>query len=369
MYLYYYTYLVNIFKGISNRILRVIDSFLFDFQRSKELTKSIKDLLKNENFENLERLDLAFVTSDYFFYKIKSAVKLCIVNGKQTMIYRRGFESSNLPQFNDLKRLASIADWQLLEDRRQAPSRVAYDRRRNVYLLSVKLITSGLIFHNTSVMANEFKMPSGFVLLSDESPHEQTDYKNNKNSIAYDLTLKVLEKKWRKSKKDPIYLKEDIKHMALYIAGLPEAYKLIMSIKDEPWTLNYRANDFRSEVKGTRFSVRSVDVFFDSRSAASLVSEADCHGDTRSCIASPVDSLIHELLHVKLALTKSEEFISDGGMNGFVYPHRHERKVIALERKIYKSMTLTDNKPRPIRSNHVGYLVQANCVTCSGVSI
>ena len=146
-------------------------------------------------------------------------------------------------------------------------------------------------------MANEFKIPSGFVLLSNESPHEQTDYKNNKNSIAYDLTLKVLEKSGE-NQKDPIYLNEDIKHMALYIAGLPEAYKLIMSIKDEPWTLNYRANDFRSEVKGTRFSVRSVDVFFDSRSAASLVSEADCHGDT-SCIASPVDSLMHELLHVK----------------------------------------------------------------------
>ena len=225
------------------------------------------------------------------------------------MIYHRGFESSNLPQFNDLKRLASIADWQLLEDRRQAPSRVAYDRRRNVYLLSVKLITSGLIFHNTSVMANEFKMPSGFVLLSNESPHEQTDYKNNKNSVAYDLTLKVLEKKWRKSKKDPIYLKEDIKHMALYI-GLQEAYKLIMSIKDEPWT-TIRANDFRSEVKGTRFSIRSVDVFFEVDRRL-LLSEADCHGDTRSCIASPVDSLIHELLHVKLALTKSDEFISDG---------------------------------------------------------
>lgn len=398
MYLFLQTFkkIRLISRGLSNRFFRAVDLFFNDFKRSKDLSKSIKKLLNKKNFEDLEKLGVAFFTSDFLFYRFKSAVKLCIVNGKQTMIYHRGLSSSNSPQFNDLKRLASLAGWQLLEDRRQAPSRVAYDRRRRVYLVSAKLIVSGFLFHNTSVIANEWVANKAFVnkflstdinsemtivrtlnlfhsnpyevdRFSNGLSHKHSDYKNNKNSIAYDLTLKVLEKKWRKSKEDPSYLYEDIKDMAAYIAGLPEAFDLVMSIKDEPWKLKYRAGDFRSEVKGTRFVVKSVDVFFDSRSAASFKSGSECNIDNRNCIVSPVDSLIHELLHAKLALLKTDEFLSDGGMNGFIYPHRHERKVIALEREIYKAMTLVDNKPRPIRTNHVGYLVQASCATCTGV--
>lgn len=393
------------FGCLSKRIFRTIDLFFYDLYRSKDLSKKIEQLLKKKELKGLERHGVAFVISDFFFYRVKSAVKLCVVNGKQTLIYQRGLPSSNLPQFHDLERLASLAGWQLLEDRRQAPLRVAYDRRRRVYLVSARLFVSGFLFNNVTVFANEFilgktlrnnnfysssissdmtvasqlgllfsnqkeiNIPNLNDSFKNSSTHKQSDYKNNKSSIAYDMTLKVLEKKWIKSQNDPKYLYEDIKAMAAYISELPKAFGLIMSIKDEPWKIKYRAGDFRSEVKGTRFAVKSVNIFFDSRSAASFKSGSDCIVDMRHCVASPVDSLIHELLHAKLALTKTDEFLSDGGMNGFVYPHRHERKVIALEREIYSAMTLVDNKPRPIRTNHVGYLVQASCSTCTGVKI
>ena len=66
-------------------------------------------------------------------------------------------------------------------------------------------------------------------------------------------------------------------------------------------------------------------------------------------------------------LTETEEFIRMGGMNPSAYPHRHERKVISLEREIFQAMSDYDQQPRPSRRSHAGQLVSASCVTCTGV--
>ena len=83
-------------------------------------------------------------------------------------------------------------------------------------------------------------------------------------------------------------------------------------------------------------------------------------------MASPVDALLHELLHAKIALMDTASFLKSGGMNGVVYPYQHERKVIALENQIYRAMSNDDNRSRPRRNSHTGNLVTASCATCIG---
>jgi hypothetical protein len=182
----------------------------------------------------------------------------------------------------------------------------------------------------------------------------------------YQAVLKLLGKKWIKNKRDPGYLGNDIDEMAQYIAARPQAYDLLMSVRKQPWTLHHRAGEFRSDVRGTNFDVNSVRIYFDTRAAAILKSHEACELDARHCTASPVDALLHELLHAKLALTETAEFIRSGGMNGTIYPYQHERKVIALENKMYRAMSVHDQQPRPYRRSHVGTLITADCATCSG---
>ena len=62
-------------------------------------------------------------------------------------------------------------------------------------------------------------------------------------------------------------------------AARPEAFELLMSLKNQPWSMHYKAGDFRTEVKGSRFTVNRVKVYFDSRSAAVFASHAACDED------------------------------------------------------------------------------------------
>ena len=94
--------------------------------------------------------------------------------------------------------------------------------------------------------------------------------------------------------------------------------------------------------------------------------QTSCQNDPGKCIARPVDALLHELIHAKMALLKSREFIQDGGMNAMVYPYAHERKVIAMERALYSAMSSEDLLSRPQRIQHRGAITQASCVSCIG---
>ena len=376
---------------------------------SCSLTDAARRLLRSPQFDALMGINVAFFTSDMMFYRRENAVKLCIVEGRQTMIYHADFSANHPERFAHLEQLANQAGWYLLEDRRKVAHQVEHDRRQRVVLASIRLAASSFLLHNTSVMASEFGLNNGAVrgpilfaashvnastivrplgLFSpatdyfgdtqdgfkldsramDADSHEHPDmtFTNDFSAEKYQAVLKVLDKKWIKNKRDPAYLGNDIDEMAHYIAARPQAYELLMSVRKQPWTLHHRTGEFRSDVKGSNFDVHSVKIYFDTRAAAILKSHEACEMDPRHCTASPVDALLHELLHAKLTLTETAEFIRSGGMSSAIYPYQHERKVIALENKMYRAMSNHDQQPRPYRRSHVGTLITADCATCIG---
>ena len=376
---------------------------------SCSLTDAARLLLRSPQLDALMDMKIAFFTSDMMFYRRENAVKLCLVEGQQTMIYHADFSLNNPEAFARLEEIANQAGWYLLEDRRKVAHKVEHDRRQRVVLASIRLAASSFLLHNTSVMASDFGLNSAaaYGQITFASSHVNastivrplglfspaTDYFNGgRDGLSVDLpaanndvhdhpemtlidefsaekyqaVLKLLGKKWIKNKRDPGYLGSDIDEMAHYIAARPQAYELLMSVRKQPWTLHHRAGEFRSDVKGTNFDVNSVRIYFDTRAAAILKSHEACELDARHCTASPVDALLHELLHAKLALTETAEFIRSGGMSGTIYPYQHERKVIALENKMYRAMSVHDQQPRPYRRSHVGTLITADCATCTG---
>lgn len=182
----------------------------------------------------------------------------------------------------------------------------------------------------------------------------------------YKVARKILFAKWRKTPDDPETLTKDIDEIARYIASQPETFLLLKSLRKQPLRLSYGAGEFKSEVKGSHFFVNSVTVYFDPRKAALLSLARDCSQGKAHCVVSPVDALIHELLHAKIALLDSKAFIKSGALNSAIYPYAHELEVLGLERDIYRSMTSHDQIPRPSRRTHSGQLLDAACVTCIG---
>lgn len=377
------------------------------FRVSCSLTDAARRLLRSPQFDALMDINIAFFTSDMMFYRRENAVKLCIVEGQQTMIYHADYSTNNPESFAYLEQLANQAGWYLLEDRRKVAHQVEHDRRQRVVLASIRLAASSFLLHNTSVIASEFGLNSSTVrgqimfaashvnastivrplgLFSpatdyfsgdhdglghrsramDSHDHPEMTLADDVSAEKYQAVLKVLDKKWIKNKRDPGYLGDDIDEMAHYIAARPQAYELLMSVRKQPWTLHHRAGEFRSDVRGSNFDVHSVKIYFDTRAAAILKSHEACELDARHCTASPVDALLHELLHAKLTLTETAEFIRSGGMSSAIYPYQHERKVIALENKMYRAMSIHDQQPRPYRRSHVGTLITADCATCIG---
>ena len=114
---------------------------------------------------------------------------------------------------------------------------------------------------------------------------------------------------------------------------------------------------------GSALQVDKATVHFNTRSAAQLRLNNGCKGNP-VCVASPADALLHELLHVHSMLVKSEEFISQGGMNNVLYPYQHEYQVIDKERALYAGMSVHDKLKRPQRREHSGRLIRAACATC-----
>lgn len=380
------------------------------YHRYCSINSLFSALFNSSQFDQIQRLRIAFFSSDFMFYRVNNAIKLCLVDGQQTMIYHATFAQNKPDTFIELQAFAQEAGWVLLEDRRKVSVKVDIDRRQRLALVSIKLVASSIFMHNVSVVANEIaakaQVRAQIVYASSihgessivnhlglfsqheinteglegaTSDHQHSDdslslHADNHDegiseysSVKFDQAFQLLSKKWIKSAKDPIYLADDIQSMAAYIAARPEAFELLVGLSDQPWSIHYKAGDFRTEVKGGRFTVNRVKIYFDSRSSAVFSSHAGCLKDARQCMASPVDGFLHELLHAKLALTDTQEFIRMGGMNTTSYPHRHERKVISLEREIYQAMSSHDQQPRPSRRSHVGQLVAASCVTCIGV--
>lgn len=360
--------------------------------------------------------NLSLVSSDRIFYRRLNAIKVCIIDQQPSIIYHAEFPNCHRELFLNLQRQADLAGWQLIEDRRKVQTDVKYERRQKAILVSLKLATATFLFDSNTALALDdgqryalLVAPSSYLsfaasdanaatvvrplglfspsshyfaavdkpktLANSHSEHDfLLDQIHSKPVILpasfsqekYNHVLSILKKKWAPNKRDPDYLAKDFEQMAEYIASRSDAYELLISVRKQPWTLHHQSGEFRSDVRGNTFSVSAVKIYFDTRSAAQLKSHKACIEDAGHCMASPVDALLHELLHAKIALMETASFLKSGGMNGVVYPYQHERKVIALENQIYRSMSNDDNRSRPRRNSHTGNLLAASCVTCIG---
>ena len=62
---------------------------------SCSLTDAARLLMRSPQFDALMDMNIAFFTSDMMFYRRENAVKLCLVEGQQTMIYHADFSLNN----------------------------------------------------------------------------------------------------------------------------------------------------------------------------------------------------------------------------------------------------------------------------------
>lgn len=162
---------------------------------------------------------------------------------------------------------------------------------------------------------------------------------------------------------DPFYIKADLNNMAHYYARFPQVVDLLAELSKVNVKLSYKKGHWQAQALGTSHSVDQVTVYFDSRVAARFFRHDDCVGNP-ACHVTPADALLHELLHAKLMIVDSENFIRQGGMKPTLYLFDHEKEVIAQENDLYRMMTRTDGLSRPIRRRHSGDLLQVPCALC-----
>ncbi len=304
----------------------------------------------------------------------------CYIEGEHTLIHAPSLVIDNPDLYKDLQSYASLEGFQLLADRREQDVDVSRDRRRQwlpVFTLSLGLSVAVHADHNQqNAVENTLALFEAPLTISIE---QTPDIDLEGIEFSYDFSEKaqpmepsaasiadILRNHYRPAANDPQYLQDDLEDMAVYFSRYPQAVRLLTSLKDYPWTLNYQANTFQTEVHGNQIQVKAANVNFDSRAAAQLRSHKSCR-DTELrgvCIASPADALLHELLHVESALLHSAEFIEQGGMSSVIYPYAHEAEVINSENKLYHSMSQHDGQYRPSRHAHSGRVVVSACATC-----
>ncbi len=333
----------------------------------------------------------------------------CLVSGRKTLIVPAELGSADYRAL--AQRVARLSgDWQLLRDRRSTSQPVAKERRAwQLAALLQGLLGFALLPLQAGAQAQSLEpvagqpvpavaddsahrslalvAPTTGVGLAEEhqSPFSPSRYTGKQAPLVIDeqrhsqrkqQVLQVLQKKWRAKRSAPEFVADDIDSIADYIAARDEAYTLVMQLRRQPWNMVYRAGEFRSEVKGSRLGVNSVSVYFDTRSAARFASTGRCtapgsnpghaHGAQGHCAITPVDALLHELLHVRAALMDTRAFLRSGAMAGGGYPHKHEQAILSQERELFAAMSARDAMPRPQRNRHSGQIVAAACVTCVG---
>lgn len=369
--------------------------------------------------------EVELVLSDRALLRSRQSAKLCVVDGKLSLIHHHGLAQQDPQAFTRFQYFSKHNRLTLIADRRYQHTHTSIERRRREWFSSLSIVFSFTVFL-THANANENLPDSVHAELSHDAtsglenmgqasavqqlsliaplidndeyvleqakpsqslsahhsdrsantaPNVQQELNDisaiesidrDANALRYSKALRLLNKKWRNQKHDPDYLASDLEEIAEYISTRPNAFDLLMSLRSQPWSLRYKAGDFRTEVRGSPLRVNSANIFFDTRSAAVLANRDICESDPGYCIARPVDALLHELIHAKIALLESQEFIRDGGMSSLIYPYAHERKVISMERELYSSMTETDQLSRPQRHRHNGAIAQASCVSCVG---
>ena len=312
----------------------------------------------------------------------------CEIAGLPTLVHASDLVARDPDFYQQLQAYAEREGYQLVADRRSKESPDQHGRRK--HWLPVLVLSLGL---NTAVAADTASKSSvsaegGQVLglfhpqieqtidqpahnpalpesiHSDHDDHGQFfDYEFSPTDTSAQLE-QILFDHYVVNEADPEFVKSDIQQMARYFSQYPEVVELLVSLADSRWQMQYAANSFETEVRGSGFQVQAVNIRFDSRSAAQLRKHRDCDTKANACIASPADALLHELLHAKSALLETQRFIEQGGLSSVLYPYAHEYDVINNEKQLYRAMSQHDGVPRPQRHKHAGRLLASSCSFC-----
>ncbi len=193
-------------------------------------------------------------------------------------------------------------------------------------------------------------------------------YKQKKNLQAVDAQAeykihRFLKQAYQYQPGDPVGIKTDLQKIAAYYAKFPQVVELIEELSQKKVLLKYKKSNWQAQALGSQYAVDQVTVYFDTRIGAQLWLHQECHGNP-ACHVTPADALLHELLHAKLMIVDSDEFIRQGGMKPSLYLFDHEKEVIAEENALYAQMTEQDGLLRPIRKRHSGALHYASCALC-----
>jgi len=302
----------------------------------------------------------------------------CSIDGQPHVIYPQGLADAEPEAFSRLQSFAHTHRLRLLEERRYDLLKPAHEHRRSWLPILLFTISANVAAEkpiaDTSFSAN-------LHLSSGDPQHSEWDINASESNVLEVIShkhtfeplvdgpqaeriLRLLQDHYHHGGSDPESMNDEIKWLADYYSQFPFVVELLQSLADLNWQLHYEQRSYRTEVIGSQFGVESANVFFDPNFAARLKFHRACEEKLPYCIASPADALLHELLHVRSILENPDAFIASGGMGGLLYPFEHERRTIEQENELYRSMTVLDGKPRPIRNDHTGRYVLVACSTC-----
>ncbi len=320
----------------------------------------------------------------------------CLIDRNAALVCQSGLSDLSPGAYDALENIAGQFGLFLKQDQRQSSKRFSQNRRsRKIWAFGfcLSLVSASVFSRNIDVSSNDLVQTAE--IPGNAHSHRMSAYINHQNGHSrvhighvtppsVELVLqsfqakksllkadrkaiytieKFLRRVYQPKKGDPVYLCSDLKKIAQYYGRYPQVVELIHELKQKDVKLEYKKSHWQAQAEGTAYTVDSVTVYFDTRMGAQLWQEQRCKGNP-ACHISPADALLHELLHARLMIVNTDEFIKNGGMQSTLYLFDHEKQVIAMENQLYRSMTQADGLFRPLRNRHTGRLLRVSCALC-----
>lgn len=319
----------------------------------------------------------------------------CVIDAQPALVCRAGLSRVEPAAFNALQAIADRYGIYLKQDGRQAGAEHGgVNRRRNsgvvlVFCLSLLAASRTVSAHDlhSASESSQYQMPTSGLQVSNLTAEDGSRvvrlqrarppsaeqvlaaYQTETVVPVVDQAQRVLiedflKQAYQAQASDPAGITADLRKIAEYYAGYPQAVGLIQSLASHKVVMKYRQGTWQAQAWGSQQRVDSVTIHFDTRTGAQLLDAPGCE-DNPACSISAADALLHELLHARLMLLESERFIAAGGMQGHIYPYDHEQEVLVMENHLYRAMNREDGRARPLRQRHTGSLQQVACAVCT----
>ncbi len=362
-----------------------------------ENLQTIKKVYQHaENYELLDIPRLAEDLHDWFLrYPHNNFLHLCVIQGQAALVCQSSLSQESPQAYVALLKICHKYFIFLKQNQRTQDTLQTQNRRsQKIALLgfclglmsnpAVARSTESHAIHRqhisshrialTEQMSTRVKLVNGQKAISfrKQAPPsaqqiaEAYQIKPLRQPVKHAANLKIkdfLRKSYVAQTGDPASIRKDLQEIAHYYAQYPAIVNLVSELSGHNIILKYKKNHWQAQALGTQTSVDQVTVYFDTRIGAQLWLHEKC-AESPACHVTPADALLHELLHAKLMIVDSHEFIQKGGMKPALYLYDHEAEVIAYENRLYQTMSAADGMPRPLRSRHSGNLKHVSCALC-----